>query len=340
MTSYLLGELAELVGGRVVGQDDLSISSLGTLESARRGSLSHLSSASYRRFLAGTRASAVLLAESDLPCCPCSAIVVEDPYLAFATLSRLFETSPRPQPGVHPSAWVAAGACLADDVSIGPGAVIEADVSIGAASSIGANSVIGAGAQIGSQVRIMPGVVIYHGVVIGDRSQVHSGAVIGADGFGFAPDAAGNLHAIAQVGSVQIGRDVSIGAGTTIDRGAIEDTRIGDGVKIDNQVQVGHNCEIGDHSILCGCVGLAGSTRIGKHCVLAGAVGVAGKGPVEIADGVTVSAMTHVARSIERPGTYSGGIPQSENSRWRRNLIRFNDLDELAKRVSRLEKSS
>ncbi len=338
MASHPLGDIADLVGGRLVGQSDIRISSLGTLENARGEQLSHLSARSYKRYLPTTRAAAVILRESDLAQCPCAAILVEDPYLAFAKASHLFETSPLPSSRIDSSANIAGSAVLGQGVGVECGAVIRDRVSIGQKTVIGANSVIGEGVILGEQVRIMPGVVIYHGVVIGDRTVIHSGSVIGADGFGFAPDERGRLQAIAQTGSVVIGADVSIGACSTIDRGAIDDTRIGDGVKIDNQVQIGHNCEIGDHTILCGCVGLAGSTKIGKHCVIAGAVGMAGDGPIEIADGVIISAMTHVAKSIAQAGVYSGGVPHCDNRRWRRNIVRFNELDALAKRLNKLEK--
>jgi UDP-3-O-[3-hydroxymyristoyl] glucosamine N-acyltransferase len=184
----------------------------------------------------------------------------------------------------------------------------------------------------------MPNVVLYQDVRIGPRTLVHSGAVIGADGFGFTPDEQMHLQAVAQVGGVSIGADVSIGACTSIDRGAIEDTVIEDGVKIDNQVQIGHNCHIGAHSVICGCVGIVGSTRIGRHCVLAGGVGVGGDGPIEICDRVVVSGMTHVSSSIVEPGIYSGGVIHNVSQAWKKNALRFQKLDELSRRVKALEK--
>ena len=280
----------------------------------------------------------MILGEADLHACKVAAIVVDNPYLAFARISRLFDDTPRARAGTHPTAVVDSSARLGDGAAVGPHAVIEAEAVLGRGVRIGANSFIGAHAVLGDDVDIRPNVVIYHRVRIGARTVIHSGAVIGADGFGFTPDETGKLEAIAQLGAVTIGEDVSIGASTTIDRGAIDDTVIGTGVKIDNQVMIGHNCAIGDHTLICGCVGMAGSTRIGKHCVLAGGVGIAGDGPVEIADHVIVGAMTHVARSIERGGVYSGGVPATANKAWRRNMLRFNELDALAKRLAMLER--
>jgi UDP-3-O-[3-hydroxymyristoyl] glucosamine N-acyltransferase len=335
---YTLADLAARVAGRLVGDPTLEIHALAPLGSAERGTITHLSSAPYRRHLAGTRASAVILREADLPACKVAAIVVRNPYLAFARISRLFDDTPRPATAIHESAVVDASVVIGDDVAIGPHAVVEADAVLGNRVRIGANSFIGARAVLGDDVDIRANVVIYHRVKVGARSVIHSGAVIGADGFGFTPDETGKLEAIAQLGTVRIGEDVSIGASTTIDRGAIEDTVIGTGVKIDDQVMIGHNCVIGDHTLICGCVGMAGSTRIGKHCVLAGGVGIAGNGPVDIADRVIVGAMTHVARSIERGGVYSGGVPAANNKEWRRNMLRFGELDTLAKRIGRLER--
>ena len=194
--------------------------------------------------------------------------------------------------------------------------------------------------MIGTDTVVMPGAVLYHGVRVGARCMIHSGAVIGADGFGFAPDAKGHLQPIAQIGGVRLGDDVNVGSCTTIDRGTIEDTVVGDGVKIDNQVQIGHNCQIGDHTVICGCVGMVGSTVVGRNCMIGGAVGMAGDGPIRLTDGVMVSAMTHVSRSIEEPGLYSGGVLHDKSARWKRNALRFGEIDQLAKRLARLEKKT
>jgi UDP-3-O-[3-hydroxymyristoyl] glucosamine N-acyltransferase len=336
---YTLAFLADRVAGRLVGDPATEVRGLAPLSAATPGTITHLSSAGYRRYLSDTRASAVILREADLAACKVAAIVVRNPYLAFARVSRLFDDTPRSRAGVHSTATVDAMAQLGDDVSIGPHAVIERGAILGHRVRVGPNSFVGARCELGDDVDIRANVVLYHRVRVGARTVIHSGAVIGADGFGFTPDEGGKLEAIAQLGAVAIGEDVSIGASTTIDRGAIDDTVIGNGVKIDNQVMIGHNCTIGDHTLICGCVGMAGSTRIGRHCVLAGGVGIAGDGPVEIVDRVVIGAMTHVARSIDRPGVYSGGIPAVANREWRRNALRFGELDALAKRLARLERA-
>ena len=332
-----LAEVAERVGAKLIGDPAATVRGLGALQDAQAGELTHLSSPAYRRHLADTSATAVILAAADAPDCPTNALVAAHPYHAYAVASTLFDTRPCQVPGVHPNAAVHPAACLGAGVAIGPGAVIEAQVELGAGVQVGAGAFVGQGAVVGAGTQIMPNATLCHGVRLGRRCMVYSGAVIGADGFGFAPDAAGRLQAIAQLGGVRIGDDVSIGALTAIDRGAIRDTVIDDGVKIDNQVQVGHNCEVGAHSVLCGQVGLAGSTRIGRHCMLGGGVGVAGDGPVEICDGVMVTATTHVTSSIATPGLYSGGTPHGPARGWKRNALRFAKLDELARRLARLE---
>ena len=338
-SSFTLEELAKHVGAHVTGNPEVVISGLGSLETALSGQLSHLSSAAYRRYLADTAASAVILNEKNLEHWQGNAIVTDNPYLAFAKISQLFAQVPELTPGLDPSSRVDEGATVASSACVGPGVVIGADCEIGANARIYANVVIGARCRIGTDAMLMANVVFGADVCLGARSVVHSGAVIGADGFGFAPDEKGHLQAIAQLGGVQIGQDVSIGACSSIDRGAIEDTIIEDGVKIDNQVQIGHNCLVGAHSILCGCVGIVGSTVIGRHCVLGGAVGVGGDGPIEICDHVVITGMTHVSASITEPGVYSGGVLHNTSRQWKRNALRFQKLDELNRRVARLEKA-
>ena len=338
LREFTLAQVAERIGASVVGDGGAMVHRMGSLEKAGRGELTHCSNPAYKRFLAGTEATGVILGEWDVPDCPTNALVTANPYHAFAVASAMFDTRPVPLPGVHPLAAVASTARIGEGVCIATGAAVMADASLGDRVEIGPGAFVGAGATLGEDTVVMANATLWHGVTVGRRCVIHSGAVIGADGFGFAPDAAGRFQMIAQLGSVRIGDDVRIGACTSVDRGAIDDTVIEDGVKIDNQVQVGHNCHIGAHSVLCGCVGLAGSTRIGRHCMLAGGVGVAGGGPVEICDGVSVSAMTHVMASIKQPGVYSGGVPHNTNRRWKRNALRFSQLDGLAKRLAKLER--
>ena len=339
LREFTLGEIADRIGAVVHGDAGTRVNRLGSLEGAGCGDLAHLSSPAYKRFLAGTAATAVILRERDVADCPTHALVTENPYHAFALASAMFDTRPAPQSGIHACATVSSAASIGEGVAIAPGAVVMEDVVLGDRVQLGAGVFVGVGAIVGEDTVVMPNATLCHGVTIGRGCVIHPGAVIGADGFGFAPDATGQLQMIAQLGGVRVGDDVRIGACTTIDRGAIDDTVIERGVKIDNLVQVGHNCHIGADTVLCGCVGLAGSTRVGRHCMLGGGVGVAGDGPVEICDGVSVSAMTHVSGSISEPGIYSGGVPHNTNRRWKRNVLRFAQLDTIAKRLARLEKA-
>ena len=336
--AFRLGELAERVGGEVVGDPGIAIEGPGSLGRAGPRQISHLSHSAYRHQLAVTTASAVILRREDLARCPTNALVVANPYYAFARVSQLWEEPPPLNVGIHPNALVDPGATVHPTARIGPNVVVGPDTEVGAGVRLYANAVVGPRCRLDENVRLMANATLYGDVKLGARTVVHSGSVVGSDGFGYTPDSNGRLEAIAQLGGVTVGRDVSIGAGTTIDRGAIDDTVIEDGVKIDNQVQVGHNCRIGAHTLICGCVGLVGSTNIGRHCVLAGMVGVGGDRPIDICDHVTVGGCTHVAGSINSPGTYAGGTIHDRMGAWKRNALRFQRLDDLFKRVARLER--
>ncbi len=336
--------LADHVGANILGPyashasavEDIVISGLGSLQTAEAGQITHLSNPSYRGQLAATAASAVILLAQDATSCPTHSLVVANPYLAFAQISQLFEPQIERE-GLHPSAQIAASVSLGKDVSIGQNVVISAGCVIGDGVTIGANTLIGAQCTIAAGAVLNGNVTLYRRVKIGARTIIHSGAVLGAAGFGFTPNDQGKFETIAQLGGVQIGSDVSIGAGSTIDCGTIEDTVIEDGVKIDNLVQIGHNCHVGAHSLICGCTGLAGSTVIGKHCVLAGGVGVGGQHPVHICDKVILSARTVVSQSISQPGTYSGSVLATDHATWLRNAVSLKSLGTLFKRVKKLE---
>ena len=336
--TFSAAELAAFIDARLIGDPDVVIVGIAPLDGARPGQLSHLSSPAWRARLPRTRASAVIVTAADAAVAPCTALVVQQPYLAYARLSALFSTAPAIATGRAGSACVDPTARLAADVAVGPGAVIGANARIAAGTQIGAGALIGEGVVIGADCRIHPGAVLCHAVVLGDRCVIHPTAVIGADGFGFTPDENGVLVAIAQLGSVRLGDDVEVGAASTIDRGALGDTIVERGVKIDNQVQIGHNCVVGHDTVICGCTGIVGSSRIGAHCVLAGGVGVGGDGPVQIADGTVISGMTHVSRSIETPGTYSSGTLPLPTRSWKRNALRFTQIDAMARRVAALER--
>lgn len=335
MSSYTLGELADRVQARLHGDPACVISRVATLRNAAPGAISFLANPSYRRYLAGTAASAVILAPEVLEDCPVAALVSENPYLTYARVAALFRRPPQPGPGIHASARLAADVRLGEDVSIGPNCVLESGVSIASHCVIGPGCIIGAGAQIGPDSHLAAGVTICHGVVIGSRALVHPGAVIGNDGFGLAKNGEA-WERIPQLGGLRIGNDVEIGANSTIDRGALEDTVIDDGVKLDSQVHVGHNVHIGAHTVLAGCVGISGSARIGRHCLIGGGAGIVGH--LAIADNVVITGMSMVTRSIRHAGVYSSGIPAQPGKDWNRNLARLRRVESLIKRIEALEK--
>jgi UDP-3-O-[3-hydroxymyristoyl] glucosamine N-acyltransferase len=264
-----------------------------------------------------------------------AALIVSNPYLAYAQLSHLFETRPASVPGVHPSAVIAASAQVHPSARIGAYVVIEAGACIEADVEIGAQCFIGARSRIGEGGRLAPRVTLYHDVVIGKRVVIQSGAVIGGEGFGFANEK-GSWQKIAQIGGVLIGDDVEIGSNTTIDRGALADTLIGNGVKLDNQIMIAHNVQIGDNTAMAGCVGISGSTKIGRNCMIAGGVGMVGH--IEVCDNVFVTGMTMVTRSISEPGSYSSGTAMQPAAEWRKSAARIRQLDDMARRLQQLEK--
>jgi UDP-3-O-[3-hydroxymyristoyl] glucosamine N-acyltransferase len=333
-TAYRLADIAARFGGRVLGDPDAPVQQVATLEHAGPQHISFLTNSKYRAQLAATRAGAVILGEADADATALPRIVCANPYAYFARVSALLNPPPREVPDIHPSAVIGAGA------RIDPTAHIGAHVTIGAAAVIGAGSVIMAGCRIGertvlgAQTRLYPNVVIYHDCVAGDNLIAHSGAVIGADGFGMAMEE-GRWLKIPQIGRVLIGDDVEIGANTTIDRGALDDTVIEDDVKLDNQIQVAHNVRIGAHTAIAGCVGIAGSATIGKYCRIGGSAGILGH--LQIADHVEIASFTLVGKSIRQPGSYAGVFPFSSSEEWRRNAVHLRHLDELAHKIKALQ---
>ena len=334
-SSYRLGDIAAELGAELRGDPDIVIVGLATLQAAATGQIAFLSNPSYARHLAETRASAVIISPSVADQCPVNALLLDNPYLGYSTLSHWFDPAPVAAPGIHPSAVVASSAWIADTASIGPQAVIEDNVVIGEGVVVGAGSIIGARCHVGDYSLLRPRVTLAHDVVLGKRCHILSGAVLGSDGFGFANEK-GAWHRIAQLGRVVLGDDVEVGANATVDRGALDDTRIGNGVKIDNLVQIAHNVSIGDHCALAAMVGIAGSTRIGSHCVFGGASVVAGH--LTLADGVHLTGTTMVTGDITEPGVYSSGTGVDTNRKWRKNAVRFRQLDSLARRIKSLEK--
>ncbi|MBV1870431.1 MAG: UDP-3-O-(3-hydroxymyristoyl)glucosamine N-acyltransferase [Gammaproteobacteria bacterium] len=334
-TSISLGEIAKLLGAELVGESTKVISGLSTLAVAESCHLSFFSNSKYLKALQSTSAGVVILEKKNLSHCPASALVMEDPYWGYARASQMFARSSC-QAGVHQLAVIDSTASIPSSTSIGAGTVIEAGVVLGERVVIGPGCVLGENAQLGDDCRLHANVTLYHGVRLGYSSVVHSGSVIGADGFGYAPHE-GAWEKIEQLGAVVIGNGVEIGANTTVDRGALEDTSIGDGAIIDNQIQIGHNVVIGEGTAIAACTAIAGSTKIGRYCTIAGAVAIAGH--IEIADRVHINGMSLVSKSITEAGVYAsgtGGVMKYQI--WQKNAARFRKLNELVSRVVALEK--
>ena len=330
-----MSEIVARLGGKVLGDPETEIFQVATLEKAAPGNIAFLANAKYRKQLADSRASAVIIAESDAGLTGLPRIVAANPYSYFAKLSALLNPLPAMPPGIHPTAVIGAGAVIAPDAHIGAHVSIGASASIGAGTVVMAGCVIGERTSVGTQCLLYPNVTIYHDCVIGRQVILHAGVVIGADGFGIAMDE-GRWLKIPQIGRVVIGDQVEIGANTTVDRGALDDTVIEEGVKLDNQIQVAHNVHIGAHTAIAGCVGIAGSATIGKYCRIGGSAGILGH--LQIADNVEIASFTLIGKSITEAGSYAGVYPFSKNDEWRNNAVHLRHLGELVKRVRALEK--
>ena len=331
-------DVSRLTGGQLVGDGAVVIDRMGALDRATPSTLSFLAQPRYLAQLATTAAGCVLVAPRHAEAASRlrSSVVCDDPYLAFARLTQWWaaqEVEPW-RPGVHPTAVVDPAACIDPQAFVGPLAVVGAQAHVGAGAFIDSHCVLEPQARIGAGTRIAARVHVGRRCIVGDRCILHPGVVIGADGFGFAPDG-GRWEKIAQLGAVRIGDDVEIGANTCIDRGALEDTVIGDGVKLDNLVQIGHNVQVGAHTAMAGCVGVAGSARIGAHCSIGGGAIVLGH--LELADHVQISAATVVTRSILKPGLYSGVFPFDDNVQWEKNAATLRQLHRLRERLRALE---
>lgn len=319
-----MGDLAVRFGLELRGEPSLRVSRVATLSHAQPGTLSFLANPKYRRQLESTRATAVLVAAQNAASCRVAALVDPNPYLAYARIAAVLHPEAPAAPGIHPSAVVSPKARVAPSASVAALAVIEDDAQVDDWVLVGPGSIVQHGARIGADSRLIARVTVCAGVRIGQRCILHPGAVVGADGFGFAPDA-GTWLKVPQIGSVQIGDDVEIGANTTIDRGAIDDTLVEQGVKLDNQIQVGHNVTIGAHTAVAGCVGISGSTTIGRRCMIGGGVGIAGH--LTIADDVVVTGCSLVSASIREAGSYSSGMPAVQTRLWRRMVAHLRRLD-------------
>lgn len=334
---FTLSELAKQTGAGLSGSGDIIIEKVADISSGEESSIVYISNAKYIKYLKTTDASAVIITDKMLRSCDKPALVTDNPRAVFSKIALLLN----PLPAVEP--WISPHAVIADDAKVDSSARIEAcvviqtGVSIGPGTWLSPGCVIEKNVRIGADTRLFANVTIGEGCTVGDNTILHSGAVIGADGFGFEWDQDSYMK-VPQLGSVTIGNDVEIGANTSIDRGAIGDTIIEDGVKIDNLVQIGHNDHIGEHTTMSGHSGLAGSVKIGRKCVIGGGVGIGDN--LEITDNVILAGRSNVASSIKKPGMYASVIPVVEARKWRRILGRIKQLDELAKRIKALESIS
>ncbi|MFT6909668.1 MAG: UDP-3-O-[3-hydroxymyristoyl] glucosamine N-acyltransferase [Oleiphilaceae bacterium] len=337
--AYTLSEVAEIIGAEVHGDAEVQIVGLATLQNAKSDQLSFLANPAYEKYLPETKAAAVIVNGKFLDKCPKSALIHENPYMAYAKLSHLWDKNTSKDKktfAVHPSAVIHHTAKISAQVQIQAGVVVGECVSIGSGAIIGANTVIGDDCVIGENSCLSANVSVYYGVSIGKNCIIHSGVVLGSDGFGFAP-INGEWLKICQLGGVIIEDNVEIGANTTVDRGALDNTVIEKGVILDNQIQVAHNVRIGQNTAIAACTAIAGSTVIGKNCIIGGASGIAGH--LTIADGVHLTAMTMVIKSLTEPGVYSSGTGVQTNAKWRKSIARLRQLDKMADRIKQLEQT-
>lgn len=326
--------LAEQIGATLRGEGQVTVHGLAPLESAGAADIAYVATPKYRKHLADTRAGAVLLTAEDAASFVGTALITDNPRLAFARAASIIYPEPAPTPGIHPSAVVGADVQIADSAHIGALTVVEAGAIVGEHVDIGPGCLVGAGSRLGRGTRLVARVTILAGCSLGERCLVHPGAVIGSDGFGYARRGESWVK-VPQLGGVMIGNDVEIGANTAIDRGALGDTVIGDGVKLDNLIQIAHNVHVGAHTAIAGCVGIAGSTHIGKRCMIGGGAGIGGH--LDITDDVTIMGKTSITNSISEPGVYSSTMAAQSATEWRKNAVRFRRLDEMARKLRRLE---
>ncbi|MEI6893379.1 MAG: UDP-3-O-(3-hydroxymyristoyl)glucosamine N-acyltransferase [Colwellia sp.] len=343
--TFTLAEIAKKLDAKLMVQSDSDtsmveschITSLATLAKASQGQVAFLANSKYQQQLTATQASAVIISPDMVEFCPVNALVMDNPYMGYAILANLLDSTPPVACGVHQSAVIADDVTMGNNVSIGANTVIESGVQLANNVSIGAGCFIGQGVIIGESTTLWANITIYHRVEIGQHCLIQANTVIGSDGFGYAP-VKGDLkwYKIPQLGSVTIGNHVEIGASTTIDRGALDNTEIRDGVILDNQIQIAHNVIIGENTAMAGCSVIAGSTVIGKNCTIAGLVGI--NGHIKIADHCVFTGMAMVTKSITEPGVYSSGMPVTPNKEWHKNNARVKRLENLTKRVKELEK--
>lgn len=333
--SWSLAEIAVATQTTVQGNSEKRVQTVAPIEQAQANDISYIRDRKYFNLLQTSQAGALILTADLAAQYQGDALISANPYLTYARVVTLFNPMHRPEAGIHPSAVIAADVELGADVHIDANAVLEAGVKVGAGTVIGAGCNLGRNVSVGANSFLYPHVMLYSNTEIGDRAIIHSGAVLGADGFGFVPDTNG-WYKIPQVGSVSVGDDVEIGAQTCIDRAAMGTTRIGNGVKLDNLIHIAHNVQIGDHTVIAACTGIAGSAHIGSYCQISGMCSIAGH--LTIADRVTITGTSFVINSITEPGVYSSGVTVEEHGLWRKNAVRFRQLDQMARRLASVEK--
>ncbi len=334
-TKFTLLEIAAHIGAELHGDPSVVISSINTLGQASDGQITFLDNPRYRKYLPDTKASAVILTKNDQDACVTNVLITNNPYLAYAKIAALFDRKPKITAGIHPTAIIGEHCQIDPSASIGPYSVIGADVIIHAGVCVGAHCVVNEESVIGAHSRLWDNVKVYQHVIIGEHVIIHSGAVIGCDGFGNANEQ-GKWIKVPQLGGVRIGNEVEIGANTTIDRGALGDTIIEYGVRLDNQIQIAHNVQIGAHTAIAACTGIAGSTKVGKYCLIGGGVGISGH--IEIADKVMITGMSGVTNSIKQAGIYSSTMPVMPQQEWWKALAYFRKIAEIVKKWRKLEK--
>ena len=333
--NFSLGYIAEFLGGQLKGDAEYFVRSLASLDRATASDISFLVKGKHSDSVSACSAGALIISPDNVDSFPGNKIIVDDPYQAFAKISALFDPRVKVAKGIHPTAIVAESAQIASSACIGAHSCIGENTVIGENCEVYPGTVVADNCSIGNECVIFQNVSIYSNVTIGKGVRIHAGAVIGSDGFGFAPTSEGwtKIH---QLGGVVIGDRVEIGAATAIDRGALEDTVIGNDVIIDNQVHIAHNVHVGEGSAIAGCVGIAGSAKLGKRCIIAGAVSI--NGHISIADGTQFNGGTVVTKGTTEPGVYASGTPLLDVASWRRSSIHYKKLDEYASRIKALEK--
>lgn len=329
-----LGELAAQFGCELVGEPSAEVTGIATLSNAADGHLSFFANKAYRDQLLVTKATAVLIHPSFVGDCPVSALVSDDPYLTYAQVASELHPQPVARAGIHQTAHVEADADVAGSAEIAANANIESGASVGEGAFVGPGAYIGRNCSVGAYSRVLANATLVEDVRLGERCIIHPGAVLGSDGFGNAKGSAGWVK-VPQIGGVRIGNDVEIGANTTIDRGTIDDTVIGDGARLDNLIQIAHNVQVGAHTAMAAFTGVSGSTIIGERCMFAGQAGIVGH--LNICDDVVVGGATMISKDISEPGFYTGSFPGEIDRDWKRKVARFRRMDDLAQRVSTLE---